>query len=211
MAGQAVMRKRFASMTIEERRAYCDHVPINTPENRRLNSLSKMGEKNPMKRPEVAAKVSATIKRRWGTFFSEQMKNTWKSGKLGPWQRGETLVAPNKAEMVLGSILEDYLPSFQFVGNGAYWVGPCLSGKRRNPDFLDKNAKKVILLHGEFWHSRKTNRVEVKDYLGIGLTPLVIWCKDLRMMDRKKLIKKICLFGADCAEKSLSANPSSII
>src|SRR5205085_10150860 len=80
LAGQAKMRAKFAAMTPEERKKFCDHPPQNTPRVRKLIAQSKMGDKNPMKRPEVAAKVSATIKRKWTAFFSSQLKKNWKEG-----------------------------------------------------------------------------------------------------------------------------------
>src|SRR5208337_1737778 len=82
LAGQEKMRAKFAAMTPEQRKAYCDHPPENTPELRLLNSLSKRGDLNPMKRPEVAAKVSRTTKERHGKQSSARFKQMWKDGKL---------------------------------------------------------------------------------------------------------------------------------
>jgi len=55
-----------------------------SPEMRHAASQSKLGDLNPMRRPEVARKMSCTLRERHSRMFSERMKETWKTGKIKP-------------------------------------------------------------------------------------------------------------------------------
>ena len=149
-----------------------------------------------MKRPEVAAKVSATIKRKWTAFFSSQLKKNWKEGIVQFNPNARIGICPNKAERKLQMILQEHLPNFIFTGNGTFWIGPCTSGMRRNPDFICKREKKVILLHGEYWHKSRAVEKERKDYRDQGWLPLIIWFKELQTKNRIALLAKLTSFGA---------------
>ena len=178
---------------------------VATPRVRRLISESKKGDKNPMKRPEIAEKVSKTIKEKWGPFFSEQLKTAWREGRMKPrWAQGATTQSPNKKEQLLAEILVTAAPAFQFVGNGAFWIGPCLSGKRRNPDFINKKEKKVILLHGEYWHTPEQAEVQTIDYQKKGWDVLTIWVKELRMKERAELLGKLATFSSGASFQNAS-------
>lgn len=45
-------------------------------------SKGKLGDKNPMRRADVAAKVSATIKAGYSDYYSTALKERWKQGKI---------------------------------------------------------------------------------------------------------------------------------
>lgn len=214
-AGQAKAKARWVSMTPQERVAASNiealKAAANSTEGRRKLSETKRGERNPMKRADVAEKVSLTIRERHGKMFSEQMKRTWADGRIsGPWARGPTSTQPNKTEMELAAILAQELPLFLFLGNGAFWVGPCPSGKRRNPDFADPARKMAILMHGEYWHSETSNATEVADYRACGWQVLVVWSKELATRKRPALLEKLRSFGVPSSPNDLSGSrPSS--
>lgn len=161
---------------------------------RAIFSETKRGDRNPMKRADVAEKVSRTVKEKWGPFFAEKMRRTWRDGRLGPHTRKSSGTTPNKQEIEFGRVLAKVAPRFEFVGCGTFWIGPCPSGKRRNPDFIDKERRRVILFHGEFWHPPESAEIETADYEAKGWTVLVVWSKELRQKERARLIDKLRAF-----------------
>jgi G:T-mismatch repair DNA endonuclease (very short patch repair protein) len=198
------MKARWDSMTPEERREKSNIAALtasaSTPRVRKLLSETKMGDRNPMKRPEVAEKVSQTMLEKWSPFFSEQMKRNWREGRIpSPWQRGRTAALPNRAESALVEILASAAPRFRYVGNGAFWIGPCLSGKRRNPDFIDREEKRAILMHGEYWHSETEAAIEVADYESLGWVVMVVWEKELQVRNRTALLGRLGAFLSPAA------------
>jgi len=98
------------------------------------------GEKNGMKNPEVYKRVLAKSQRK-----------------------------PNDAEKRYINILKNNNFPYEFVGNFSFWIGPCMSGKCRNPDFVNKNhkIKKAILVDGG-WHTKESIEEENNDYLNMG-------------------------------------------
>jgi len=167
---------------------------IRTPE-MRARSAERMRSNNPMKDPEVVARQVATLAASKG-IFSERMKRSWREGKIKSRSfYGANKVAPNKAECKLAEIIERLKLPFTYVGNGAFWIGPCATGARRNPDFIDKYGKRVILLHGKYWHTQASVRRENYDYLSRGWRPLVIWEKELRIDNRPILEADLLRFG----------------
>ena len=200
-SGQLAMKARWDRMSPQERRDNSNIEALlaaaKTERVRQLFSSTKMGDSNPMKRPEVAEKVSQTIRKKWSSFFAEQMRRSWKNGKLKTiWERGATSVSPNKKEAQLLLVLEESAPTFRFVGNGAFWIGPCASGKRRNPDFIDRAQKKAILLHGEYWHPQTSAEIETMDYEKAGWSILVVWSKDVTVRRLPILKTRLAAFAS---------------
>jgi G:T-mismatch repair DNA endonuclease (very short patch repair protein) len=208
-SGQRAMKAKWDAMAPAERLASSNIKALlaaaKTPRVRRILADSKRGDMNPMKRSEVAQKVSTTIKRKWRAFFSEQMSQNWKDGKIPPpWQTGPTKLSPNGMEQVLAAILADVAPTFRFTGNRAFWVGPSPSGRRRNPDFVDSKTKRAILLHGEYWHTTEDAAVEVSDYLSCKWQVLVIWTRELQQKNRAALLLRIVQFLTSASSASVS-------
>ena len=145
-----------------------EHLPMSA-EARQAQS-QRMTEQNPMKNPETAAKVA--LNKRWRWLADPK-------GMAEAWIRAG--VAPNKAEAALAEILTPL--GFRFVGDGAFWIGPCQSGMCRNPDFIYKSGRQKIglLLNGEYWHQRpeRNDIQEMADYTAQGWQMLVISDKEL--------------------------------
>lgn len=199
------MRAKWRGMTHEERIANSNieqlKAAAKTPRVRRLLSAAKMGDANPMRRPEVAQKVSVTLKAKWGSRFSAKMKDSWRRGAIKPlWSHlNGKMSSPNKMEQVLAEILLTAAPDFKYAGNAAFWIGPCMSGKHRNPDWVDKQARKVILLHGEYWHSKQDATTQTEDYETYGWAALTIWSKELQIKRRPALLMKLRTFVASAS------------
>lgn len=86
-------------------------------------------------------------------------------------------MSPNKAEVKLGEILENLLPGeYKFVGDGrgVVVIGGLI------PDFICEEKKKVILMHGDYWHKDEDTNVVVQRYANEGYDCLVIWERQLK-------------------------------
>ena len=213
-AGQAAMRAKWRAMSPQERREKSNIVTLTaaaaSPEGRRKLSETKLGDRNPMKRPEVAEKVSRTLIEKWSPILSDRMKERWRSGRMPmPWERPALEVFPNGAELELQRVLVACAPAFRYVGNGAFWIGPCESGARRNPDFVDSRRQLAILLHGEYWHTEESALQDVRDYESRRWKVLVVWSKELRAKERDRLIKRIGDFARVSSRSCSSAGRRS--
>jgi len=106
-------------------------------ETKKKISIANSGERNGMKRPEVYKRVLEKSKR-----------------------------TPNDSEKRVIEILNTSSLRFKFVGDFSFWIGPCKSGKCRNPDFIHDNngVKKAILLDGKYWHNENSIKEENEDY-----------------------------------------------
>lgn len=110
-------------------------------EHRRKIALSKMGDKNPMRRPEVAAK-------------------SW----IGHHRR------PSSIENFVIDVVRSCNFPVTYVGNGKMWVGS-KEDKLYNPDFVVDGQKKVIevydptyLRRGEVWRDNRISHFEKYGY-----------------------------------------------
>jgi hypothetical protein len=146
--------------------------PISDAEKQRISI--RMKNNNPMFRAEVRAKASAS------------MKALWRDAEFSELERSGASPGPNKLEQRLLTLIEPL--GFRYVGDGRFWIGPCTSGKRRNPDFLHGSGKnkRAVLLHGRYWHSRadSNDEQELVDYLAAGWTVKVILENDLAAPER---------------------------
>jgi len=168
-----------------------------------------MGERNPMKRPEVARAVSKTIREKWGKAISRRVRKQWRDGRMHHvWERGPLHVSPNKAELELAAVIAGITSRIRYTGNFAFWIGPCASGKRRNPDFIDGPRRLTILLNGEYWHSQKDTEIEMNDYKSKGWRVLVIWTHELKRKNRDRLTLKIRTFLSKPSSTSASSDPA---
>lgn len=129
----------------------------------------------PEKRAEMGRKQSQTIRNRPFTVVEHP------SGPGGP----------NKMEAQLLELIRPL--GFRYVGDGRFWIGPCLSRKCRNPDFVFGSGKNktAILFHGTYWHKRadSDDNEEKKDYRKAGWNLLIVWEKELR--NPSKLTNKV--------------------
>ena len=152
---------------------------------RERNSLAKQGENNPMKQKEVRMKVSNTLKQKWkdDKKFAKRMLDSFKH------------LVKNKFEKEFSKICKEYNLSFSYVGDGSFWIGPCISGKRRNPDFKHLIKKKIILLNGDYWHTKKDINEQIIDYKNKGYNVLSIWQSDWNN-SKEIIIEKVKKFSS---------------
>lgn len=169
--------------------------PITRTVEMNQRSADRMRADNPMRKPEVVASQIVSIAKS-KEANSARMHKSWREGRIKPRSfYGANRVGPNKPEQRLLDLIESLKLPFEYVGNGAFWIGPCATGGRRNPDFIDKVNKRVILLHGRYWHAQEDVRRENYDYLGSGWRPLVVWDDEVKLSNRCKLIAKLRSFA----------------
>ena len=156
-----------------------------------------MKKHNPMKRPEVVAKVSGDnhsakcLERRIRT--SENQKRLWMNREYKENQVRAAMKAnhirPNKAESKLNSFLQRLLPhEYKYVGDGEF----ILAGKC--PDFINTNGqKKIIELFGDYWHKGDDGKKRTKLFKKYGYQTLIVWEKELKNIPR--LLEKLFQFN----------------
>lgn len=121
---------------------------------------------NPMKSAAVAEKVGAAQKRLWENPEYKKQVLSLQTRK------------PNNLERAFESFIEKYGLPFEYVGNKSFWIGPCVSGKCRNPDFIHKDhkIKKAILVGSKYWHHDSSDvKREISDYKYKNWSVLWIW------------------------------------
>ena len=158
----------------------------------------RMTVSNPMKRPEVAAKVSASWEGR--EFYrspegAKRVSDAARKRMLGP---GNPMKDPAIARKVAESALSrtektkteewfhEVWPAAEFKGHGTMWIG------RRNPDFrLGKRQCAEVTQHGVFNSAEPIPRTvegyampTIRHYESKGWTCLVVFLQSHR---RKKL------------------------
>lgn len=122
-------------------------------------------------------------------FNSKEYRENWKKS---------VSIKPNKLEILIDNLLVNELNlNYIYVGDYRFWVG------RKNPDFINKETKKIIEVFGEYWHSKKFRKVEktnqeheqdrIKYFEKYGYKSLIIW--DYELKNLTNLIKKILEFN----------------
>ncbi len=71
---------------------------------------------------------------------------------------------PTFPERVFITMCDKYNLPFEYVGNGAFWIGN--ETEHLNPDFIATNNTKVVIeIFGDFWHSPLFNRKIKKNHI----------------------------------------------
>ena len=131
--------------------------------------------------------------------FSKQRKEQWQDeefkNKTITAQRKSMTIKPNKPETMMIKLFKQNSLPLHYVGDGQLVIG----GKC--PDFVCNPSKKVVLLHGDYWHYTKFKKdnplltrqqVEEKDinhYRKNFFDCLIIWEHELN--NQKQVLNKI--------------------
>ena len=95
---------------------------------------------------------------------------------------------PNNAELQLFGLLTYLELPYRYTGNAQF----ILNGKA--PDFVHNKKRKIIELFGERWHRPEEEEVRITEFAASGYQVLVIWLRELRVKNRKKLSSRIRFF-----------------
>jgi hypothetical protein len=149
----------------------------------RRKASKRMKANNPMHDEAALAQMMATKEERYGeNYYSEHFKRMWAEGKINTVPTFLGFGRPaNKTESALIPMLEKL--GAKFRGDGTFWIGPCVSGHRRNPDFVFGSGKKkmALLVHGTYWHrDEEAASLQTRDYEMAGWNLFVLWVKDLK-------------------------------
>ena len=134
---------------IELGKALSKHPNHNNPNARRLNSLSKLGDKNVSKRPELRKRNSKRMKQWFHSLPKEKQIEQITRFQNAP--RFGVSKGPTKLEK---RILNLDVKEIRFTGDGKFWLTS--NKKRLNPDFKIKEQRKVIEVGDiKYWHNKK--------------------------------------------------------
>ena len=177
------------------------------PEYRAKISVAMKGKQNALgyhHTEEHNANHSAFMKGKQHTlgyhFTEEQRANVSAAEKL-KWENPEFRnkkikammagmhISPNKPETLLLKLANIACHNeYQFTGDGSIVIdGLC-------PDLFNCNGKKkVILMHGDYWHKGENEQVTIDRYSKFGYSCLIVWENELK--DSDKVITKIKQFN----------------
>ena len=153
------------------------------------------GKPSIAKRPDVAKKISITLKERfkdhknhpcYGKHWKlkketidnirKTTKRLWQNPDFVKKQMKARNVTPNKTELWLERFINKILPNeYKFVGDGEFILG----GKC--PDFLNINGKKKLIeLYGDYWHKGQEPQDRIDYFKKYGFNTLIIWESELK-------------------------------
>jgi len=81
---------------------------------------------------------------------------------------------PTSIERHFMRICEEQDFPFDYVGDGAFWIG------NRNPDFINMETKLIVETLGEYWHTVEEVGEREKYFKACGYKSLMIWQNDLK-------------------------------
>ena len=156
-----------------------------------MRATERMRKRNPMFNPISVTAMRQTLAQRHGERLALLFRWYHLSGRIG---QGFTHPAlnrrPTRPEALLIPLLEPL--GFRYTGNRAFWVGPCKSGQRRNPDFIWKTGRhKIALLYnGTYWHERHgEDAIEIGDYESKGWQVFVV--TEVAMEDTEAIVAAV--------------------
>jgi G:T-mismatch repair DNA endonuclease (very short patch repair protein) len=168
-------------MSIAAKKRFAD------PKNNTMYGVHRLGIEAPFygHRHSQYAKdrISATLTRR--KFSLEHRRNIslahtqlWKDPKFVKKVFKGLHTYPNKSEQTLGEILQGIAPK-EYKYNGNFNLGVSIDGLV--PDFMNVNGqKKVIDLHGEYWHKGEDTKLRSRRYAKCGYHSLIVWESELK-------------------------------
>ena len=176
------------SLTEEQKQHY---KKPKSDEHKHKLSLTKLGDRNPMKNP-IYAKRMADSKRGKPNLKHREF---WKNNKEEQIRRMMSAVAhrPTKPEKTLIQLIEKYNLPYKYVGDWSLIIGG------RNPDFINCNgSKKLIEVFGEYWHtvrSRESLQDRIDFFKTFGFDTMILW--DYELKNESLLLDKIKKFGGN--------------
>lgn len=172
-----------------------------------------LSDANPMKNPEIAARVSAATKGRSINRSAEGTKAIADAARRRMLSDANPMKQAGAHQAAMSKIMSRSDPSknevhfmewakarslpVEFVGNGSLWIG------RRNPDFRVPGQRKLIeVTQRECFTNKRQPRTPAdygtqtaRHYLSKGWQVLVIWKKDHRCLIPEQLTEVIRRFA----------------
>jgi G:T-mismatch repair DNA endonuclease (very short patch repair protein) len=170
---------------------------------RKKMSEGRRGEKNPFYGKHLSEKARLKLRgAQLGKHPSEETrkvlreigKKHWEDPKYVEKARGDNwhkgLHSKTRPESRTDMLLQQLYPGeWAYNGRGQ----GCITIGRLTPDFINvKGEKKVIDVHGDYWHRNEKHGTRAEAYAKHGYSSLIIWEKELK--DIKQVIQKIVEF-----------------
>ena len=122
----------------------------------------------------------------WRKKLSKTRKKKFKDPTFLKSFRESLQQKPTKIEIIIHKIVCCH--NFIYVGDFKEWVG----GK--NPDFINKEDKKIIEVFGNYWHNKEDEYIRYKHFKKYGYRLLVIWENEI-YNDIENVKKRIIKFS----------------
>lgn len=101
---------------------------------------------------------------------SDSMKRLWQDEAYAKNWSEKCGMKPNRLEKSFMEFLKaEGLLNWRYVGNGKVWIG----GK--NPDFIHRNADKILELFGSYWHKPEEAEERISHFEKFGYECIVVW------------------------------------
>lgn len=142
-------------------------------------TAKRMRHNNPMKNKALRRKAAETWKRKY------REEEEFRKRILESRSRH-----PNNFEKKFIKFVKAHNLPFKFVGDFSFWIGPCKSGKSRNPDFIHKHGRKTAILVGAKYHHLMSWKQELEDYKSVGWKAIYIW-QDEFESSKELILQKI--------------------
>lgn len=140
--------------------------------------------------PAYGHRCSKETKRKIGEANSRSMKKLWSTNRYVQMQMKARGVAPNKAELLLLSILNQYFPNqWRYVGDGQLIISA------KCPDFVHIDRKLLIELFGDYWHDESEIGPRTKIFEVHGYRTLILWEHELQVPSI--IVNKVVEFTAE--------------
>jgi len=97
---------------------------------------------------------------------------------------------PNNAEMTLYGIMCYLDLSYKYTGSGQFILMGCA------PDFVHRSKRKIVEMYGERWHDPSEEEQRIKLFAMSDYQTLIVWQRELKPDNRKKLYKRLLDFEA---------------
>ena len=104
---------------------------------------------------------------------------------------GSLITKPNKIELILMNIITTNNIYLEYVGNGKIIID------KMNPDFINREQKKIVEVFGDYWHSGKSGMKCIPEelkrtrYKRLGYELLIIWESEILEMNIENIVKKL--------------------
>lgn len=152
--------------------------------------MSKI-RKDLWKNPEYRKKMEVFQQsEEWKEFLKRKAKKEWKDLEFQRKQKEARCLKPSGLEIKVASLLKELgLINWEYTGDFSFWIG------NRNPDFINKEQKKIIEVNGApgYYHFQDETEKKVKFFKKHGYDTLVIWESELSK--ESKLRQKIKRFN----------------
>ena len=181
MRHSEVMKGRTVTIQVKNKLSELmmgDRNPMKNPE----IVFKCMGNESPAKRPEVRKKLSEAITALWkDPEYVEKMTEARIKGQQ---------IKPNRPERQIETLLNQLLPNEYKINV----KGEVMTLGRKIPDFVNVNGqKKLIEFNGDYWHTEEETEKRVELFKSLEYETLVIW--EHEMEDMKLVVDKILDFN----------------